>query len=58
MGSFGGSLQAIKATELGAHAIKSALQKLNTVASGRSFEQEVEDVYMGNVLSANVGQVT
>ena len=50
MGSFGGSLSTVSATQLGATAIKGALQKINLNPN------EVEEIYMGNVLQANLGQ--
>jgi len=50
IGSFGGSLAGLTATQLGAIVIKSAIEK-----SGLKPDQ-VQEVYMGNVLSANVGQ--
>lgn len=50
IGSFNGALSSISAPELGAAAIKGALQ-----ASGISAD-EVTEVFMGNVLQANVGQ--
>ncbi len=50
IGSFGGSLSPLSATELGAIAIKGALEKSGVEAS------QVEEVYMGNVMSANLGQ--
>lgn len=50
IGSFGGSLAGISATQLGSYAIKGALEK-----SGVSADQ-VTEVYMGNVVSANLGQ--
>ena len=50
MGSFGGSLKDIPATKLGAAAIKAALAK-----AGIKPEQ-VQDVLMGCVLQANLGQ--
>jgi acetyl-CoA C-acetyltransferase len=50
IGSFGGSLKDISATQLGAIAIKGALQK-----AGIKPEQ-VQDVLMGCVLQANLGQ--
>ncbi|MCT4665094.1 MAG: acetyl-CoA C-acyltransferase [Flavobacteriales bacterium] len=50
MGSFGGSLSGLSATDLGAAAIKGALSKINLDAD------KIEEVYMGNVLQANVGQ--
>ena len=50
IGSFGGKLAGFSATQLGTVAIKGALEK-----SGVSADQ-VNEVYMGNVLSANLGQ--
>jgi len=50
IGSFGGSLAALSATQLGSIAIKSAVEK-----SGLKPEQ-IQEVYMGNVMSANLGQ--
>jgi acetyl-CoA C-acetyltransferase len=50
IGSFGGILADMPATKLGALAIKAALER-----SGIAPE-EVDDVIMGNVVSANLGQ--
>jgi acetyl-CoA C-acetyltransferase len=50
IGSFGGSLAGVSATQLGAAAIKGALEK-----AGVSPEW-VNEVLMGNVVSANLGQ--
>jgi acetyl-CoA C-acetyltransferase len=50
MGSFGGSLASLSATKLGAVAIKGALERINLAPS------EVQDVLMGSVLQANLGQ--
>ncbi|SEF60231.1 acetyl-CoA C-acetyltransferase [Halpernia humi] len=50
IGSFLGSLAGIPATKLGSIAIKGALGKINLSP------EEVQEVYMGNVLQANVGQ--
>lgn len=50
MGSFLGSLSTVPATELGSVAIKGALEK-----SGIKPEM-VDEVFMGNVLQANLGQ--
>jgi len=50
IGSFGGSLAPLTATQLGSIVIKSAVEK-----SGLKPEQ-VQEVFMGNVLSANLGQ--
>jgi acetyl-CoA C-acetyltransferase len=50
IGSFNGALANISAPELGAAAIKGALQ-----VSGISAD-EITEVFMGNVLQANVGQ--
>jgi acetyl-CoA C-acetyltransferase len=50
MGSFGGSLKSLSATQLGAIAIKGALQKAGLDAA------QVQDVLMGCVIQANLGQ--
>ncbi|EAR12533.1 acetyl-CoA acetyltransferase [Polaribacter irgensii 23-P] len=50
IGSFMGSLATIPATKLGAIAIKGALEKINLAPS------MVEEVFMGNVVSAGLGQ--
>ncbi|MCO4820253.1 MAG: acetyl-CoA C-acyltransferase [Bacteroidetes bacterium] len=50
MGSFNGMFSSIPAPKLGATAIKGALSKAGVDAS------EVEEVFMGNVLQAGVGQ--
>ncbi len=50
LGSFGGSLKDISATRLGAIAIKGALEKIKLNPA------EVQEVIMGCVLQANLGQ--
>lgn len=50
LGSFGGVFANIPATKLGATAIQGALSKANVAAAN------VEEVFMGNVCSANLGQ--
>lgn len=50
MGSFLGTLSSVPATQLGATAIKGALEKIQLSAN------KVEEVYMGNVLQAGEGQ--
>ncbi|REA62741.1 acetyl-CoA C-acetyltransferase [Dyadobacter luteus] len=50
IGSFGGSLSGIHAAHLGAAAIKGALSKTDLAA------ELVDEVYMGNAISANLGQ--
>ncbi len=50
MGSFGGSLASVSATRLGAAAIKGAVAKAGIKP------EDVTEVFMGNVLQANVGQ--
>jgi len=50
IGSFGGSLQSFSAPRLGAAAIKGALEKASVSPD------QVEEVLMGNVLTANLGQ--
>jgi acetyl-CoA C-acetyltransferase len=50
LGSFGGSLASVSATQLGAAAIKGALNKIKL--DGKL----VNEVFMGSVLQANLGQ--
>ncbi|KUG07486.1 acetyl-CoA C-acyltransferase [Solirubrum puertoriconensis] len=50
IGSFGGSLASLSATELGGIALKGALEKAGVEP------KEVQQVIMGNVISANLGQ--
>ncbi len=50
MGSFGGSLKSLSATQLGATAIKAAVTKAGIKP------ERVQDVLMGCVLQANLGQ--
>jgi acetyl-CoA C-acetyltransferase len=50
IGSFGGALSSMPATKLGAIAIKSALEKAGVKG------EEVQEVLMGSVLQANLGQ--
>ncbi|MBP7238872.1 MAG: acetyl-CoA C-acyltransferase [Saprospiraceae bacterium] len=50
IGSFGGSLTSLSATALGAKAIAGALAAANVLPD------QVQEVFMGNVVSANLGQ--
>src|SRR5688572_24392490 len=50
IGTFGGSLSTIPAPKLGASTIKAALDRIKLSSA------EVNEVLMGNVLQANVGQ--
>ncbi|QJW90773.1 acetyl-CoA C-acyltransferase [Spirosoma taeanense] len=50
IGSFGGVLSSLSATDLGAAAIRGALSRAGVQPD------QVQEVYMGNVVSANVGQ--
>jgi len=50
MGSFGGSLSSVSATKLAATAIKGAVEKAGIKS------EMVQEVFMGNVLQANIGQ--
>ena len=50
IGSFGGSLSSLSATALGAKAIAGAL------AAAKVSAEQVQEVFMGNVVSANLGQ--
>jgi acetyl-CoA C-acetyltransferase len=50
IGSFGGGLSSLSATQLGATVIKSAVEKAGLRPA------QIQEVHMGNVMSANVGQ--
>ena len=50
IGSFGGTLSGFSATQLGGFAIKAAVEKAGLRPA------QIQEVYMGNVLSANLGQ--
>ncbi|NPA67986.1 MAG: acetyl-CoA C-acyltransferase [Chlorobi bacterium] len=50
LGSFGGSLSSLSATQLGAAAVKGAVEKAGINP------EIIDEVFMGNVLSANLGQ--
>ena len=50
IGAFRGSLSSISAIELGSISIKSTIKKINFDKS------KIDEVIMGNVLSANLGQ--
>ncbi|PSL30750.1 acetyl-CoA C-acyltransferase [Chitinophaga ginsengisoli] len=50
IGSFNGALSAFSATQLGAQVMKAALERVGVPSTA------VNEVYMGNVLSANLGQ--
>jgi len=50
IGSFGGSLSPFSATQLGGFAIKAAVERAGLKP------EHIQEVYMGNVLSANLGQ--
>ena len=50
IGSFGGNLSTVSATRLGATAIRAAVEKAAIKPA------DVQEVFMGNVLSANLGQ--
>lgn len=51
IGSFLGSLSSLSAIQLGAHAIKGAVERVPQIKP-----EDVEEVFFGNVLSANLGQ--
>ncbi|EEQ34968.1 erg10, acetyl-CoA C-acetyltransferase [Microsporum canis] len=51
VGSFLGSLSSLTAPQLGSHAIKAAIERAQGINP-----EDVEEVFFGNVLSANVGQ--
>lgn len=50
IGSFGGSLASLTATQLGALAVKGALQKINLEP------RHVQELFFGNVIAAGLGQ--
>ena len=50
IGSFGGALSGLSATQLGGIAIKAAVERAGVQP------ETIQEVYMGNVLSANLGQ--
>ena len=50
IGSFGGALSSVSATQLGAAAIEGALSKIGIDS------KLIDEVFMGNVLQANLGQ--
>ncbi len=50
IGSFGGSLSSLSATQLGAKAVEAAVKQANINS------KEVDEIFFGNVLSANLGQ--
>ena len=50
IGSLGGALAAVPVTQLGATVIRAALERAKVSAD------QVQEVYMGNVISANAGQ--
>jgi acetyl-CoA C-acetyltransferase len=50
IGSFGGFLSSLSASQLGATAIKAAVERAGIDAG------QIQEVFMGNVLSANLGQ--
>ncbi|HBH24299.1 MAG TPA: acetyl-CoA C-acetyltransferase [Cytophagales bacterium] len=50
IGSFGGILSGFTAVQLGTFAIKGALEKAGVKS------EEIQEVFMGNVISANLGQ--
>ncbi|PKS12785.1 hypothetical protein jhhlp_000996 [Lomentospora prolificans] len=51
VGSFLGSLSSLSAVQLGSHAIKGAVERVPQIKP-----EDVEEVFFGNVLSANLGQ--
>ncbi|MAQ31886.1 MAG: acetyl-CoA C-acyltransferase [Flavobacteriales bacterium] len=50
IGSFGGALSSVSATQLGSIAIKGAIDKININTD------QIDEVYMGNVISSGLGQ--
>ncbi|MFM8686570.1 MAG: acetyl-CoA C-acetyltransferase, partial [Bacteroidota bacterium] len=56
IGSMGGSLASLSATSLGSIAIAAALDTAGFVNDGTSGIMGIDEVYMGNVISAGLGQ--
>ncbi|NDC72670.1 MAG: acetyl-CoA C-acetyltransferase, partial [Sphingobacteriia bacterium] len=56
IGSMGGSLAGLSATSLGSIAIAAALEKAGFQNDGTSGILGIDEVYMGNVISAGLGQ--
>ncbi|MCW5912379.1 MAG: acetyl-CoA C-acyltransferase [Cyclobacteriaceae bacterium] len=50
IGSFGGTLAGLTATQLGALAVKAAIQKINLEP------KQIQEVFFGNVISSGLGQ--
>jgi len=55
-GSFGGSLSSIHASELASHAIKHCLLQCVSEIKNQNDLSHIEEAFLGNVLSANLGQ--
>jgi len=51
IGSFQGALSSQSAVDLGAHAIKAAIERADGVSA-----DDIEEIFFGNVLTANLGQ--
>ena len=56
IGGLGGSLSSLKAPELGAHVIKHCLTQCVSETKNKNNLSHVEEAFLGNVLSANIGQ--
>ena len=56
IGSMGGSLAGLSATALGSIAITAALERAGLQAEGALGVSGIDEVYMGNVISAGLGQ--
>ncbi|MCS6967914.1 MAG: thiolase family protein [Cytophagales bacterium] len=50
IGSFGGSLSSLTATQLGAEAVKAAVARAGLIG------EQIQEVFMGNVIAAGLGQ--
>jgi acetyl-CoA C-acetyltransferase len=51
IGSFGGTLVGLSATQLGSLAVKAAMSKINLDA------KQVQELFFGNVISAGLGKL-
>jgi acetyl-CoA C-acetyltransferase len=58
IGTLGGKLASFSATQLGAHSVKHALNKLQPffAQTGKKVETEIDECILGNVMSGNLGQ--
>lgn len=57
MGKMSGGLSALTAPQLASHAIRAAMDRVATTSNGVVFDKQwIEEAYLGNVVSAGIGQ--